>query len=103
MMPAIPEWLQWVLIFSGMIAFNAATSWAINKLATRKRATIGRIRSAHEVLIDGLENAEDINSCLVVWTERENPNHVHLHSNTNVEQFIDGLAQMRASGRLRVK
>lgn len=40
MMPAIPEWLQWILIFSGMIAFNAATSWAINKLATRKRASV---------------------------------------------------------------
>lgn len=86
-----------------MIALSIGVQLIYAKWRARKRCKISSIHSAHENLINALEAVEDMDAVLVVWTERGCNNKFHLHSNTNVEQFIDGLAQMRASGRLRVK
>ena len=95
--------LDYAVILAINMAGCIAIQWLYNKWRTRKRANLKMIHAAHYALIDGLEHVDDMNACMVVWTERENPQCFHIGSNVNPEQFVDALANMRMSGMLRMK
>lgn len=86
-----------------MIALSIGVQLIYAKWRARKRCKISSIHSAHENLINALEAVEDMDAVLVVWTERGCNNKFHLHSNANVEQFVDALAGLRVNGMLRSK